>query len=189
MPDVIIRGNKIDFVESASNLGVHITVIVEKVYGILRNLWDVIDTTPFTIHMQLARTFLVPVLLHGSEIFANCDTDDRRKVNLAYIIIARYAFIKGRRDHISQFSYRIFEINFDNLLNNKCLILLSLWNGRIRFARSNRGKKIIQYRHRTVLLQLQFFIHTISLWNTLPKYIQNIDNATKFKKKLYKLFK
>ena len=53
---------------------------------------------------------------------------------------------------------------------------------RIRFARSNRGKKIIQYRHRTLLSQRQFFIYTTNLWNTLPNYIQNIGNATKFKK-------
>ena len=100
-------------------------IIVEKVYGMLRNLWAVIDSTPFVIRMQLAKTFLIPVLLYGSEIFANCYTDDRRKLNLAYNNIARYVFIKGRRDHISQFSYSLFEINFDNLLNIKCLILLN----------------------------------------------------------------
>ena len=75
-----------------------------KVYGMIRNLWLVIDSTPFTIRMQLAKTFLIPVLLYGSENFANCDTDDRRKPNLAYNNIARYVFIKGRRDHMSQFS-------------------------------------------------------------------------------------
>ena len=77
---------------------------MEKVYGVLRNLWAVIDSTPFAIWMQLAKTFLIPVL--------------------AYNNIARYVFIKGRRDHISQFYYRIFEVNFDNQLNIKCLILL-----------------------------------------------------------------
>ena len=81
----------------------------------LRNLWAITDSTPFTIRMQLAKTFLIPVLLYESEIFANCDTDDKRKLNLAYNNIARYVFINGRRGHISQFSYRIFEINFDNL--------------------------------------------------------------------------
>ena len=86
-----------------------------KVYGMLRNLWAVIHSAPFAIRMQLAKTFLIPVLLYGSEIFANCDTNDRRKLNLTYNNIARYVFIKGHRDHISQFSYRIFEINFDNL--------------------------------------------------------------------------
>ena len=105
-----------------------------------------------------AKTFLIPVLLYGSEIFANCDIDNRRKLNLSYNNIARYVFIKGRRNHISQFSYRIFEINFDNLLNIKCLILLHkiitlkqpmYLLRRIKFARSNRGKKITKYRLRT----------------------------------------
>ena len=66
--NIIIRGNKIDFVESASNLGDifngrltwsnHINVIVGKVYGMLRNLWAVIDVTPFVIRMQLTKTFI-----------------------------------------------------------------------------------------------------------------------------------
>ena len=84
MPDIIIRGNKIDFVETASNLGVifngwltwsnHINVIVGKVYGMLRNLWTVMNSTPFTIHMQLAKTFLIPVLLCGSEMIGGNST-------------------------------------------------------------------------------------------------------------------
>ena len=120
-----------------------------KVYDMLRNLWAVIDSTPFAIRIRLTKTFLIPVLLYGSEIFTNCDTDDRRKLNLIYII-------KGCLDHISQFSYRIFENNFYNLLNIKCLTLLYkiitleqpiyLFR-RIRFATSKRGRKMIQYRH------------------------------------------
>ena len=135
-----------------------------------RNLWAV------TIRMQLAKPFLIPVLSYGSEIFTNCDTDDRRKLNLAYYNIARYVFIKGRRGHISQFSYRIFEINFDNLLNIKWLILLHkiitqeqtiYLFPRIRLTRSNRGKKIIQYRLRTLLSQRQFFaIHYLIIFRT-----------------------
>ena len=137
-----------------------------------RNLWTVIDSTPFTIRMQLSKTFSIPVLLYGFEIFANCDTYDRRKLNLAYNNIARYVFIKGRRDHISQFSYRIFEIKFDNLLNIKCLILLhkimtleqpiNLFH-RIRFFRSNPGKKIIQQTQ-------DYFCHNGSSLFTSPVF-------------------
>ena len=86
VPDIIITGNKIDFVESASNLGIVfngrltwyniIYVIVDKVYGMLRNLWAIIYSSPFAIRMQLGKTFSIPILLYGSEIFANCDTDD-----------------------------------------------------------------------------------------------------------------
>ena len=67
----------------------------------LRNLWAVVDSTPFVIRMQLAKTFLIPVLLYGFEIFANCDTDDRLKLNLAYNNIARYVFIKRWQDNTS----------------------------------------------------------------------------------------
>ena len=98
------------FVESATDLGIifngrltrsnYINVIVGRVYGMLRNLWTVTDSTPFTIRMELAKTYLIPVLLYGSEIFANCDTDDRRKLNLAYNNTARYEFNKGCRDNI-----------------------------------------------------------------------------------------
>ena len=51
------------------------------------------DSTPFTIPIQLPKTFLIPVLLYQSEIFANWDTHDRRKLNLAYNNIARYVYI------------------------------------------------------------------------------------------------
>ena len=65
----------------------HINVTVGKVYGMLRNLWTVIDSTPFAMRMQLAKTFLIPVFLYGSEIFANCETDDRRKLNYIRIFL------------------------------------------------------------------------------------------------------
>ena len=42
----------------------------------------VINVTTFAIRMQLAKAYLIPVLLYESEIFANCVTDDRRKLNL-----------------------------------------------------------------------------------------------------------
>ena len=48
-----------------------ISVIGGKVYSVLRNLWAVIDSTAFTIRMQLAKACLIPVLLYGCEIFAH----------------------------------------------------------------------------------------------------------------------
>ena len=59
MSDIIIRGNKIDFVELTSNLSVifncrlkwsnHVNVIVGKVNGMLRKLWTVVDSTPLDL--------------------------------------------------------------------------------------------------------------------------------------------
>ena len=71
-----------------------------------RNLWAIIDSTPIAVRMQLARTYLIAVLLYGCEIFANCDSHDKRKLNLAYKNIARYVFLKGSRDDISHLANR-----------------------------------------------------------------------------------
>ena len=146
-----IKRNKIDYVESATNLGIvfndrfswssHTSVIV----GMLRNLWTVIDSTPFAIRKQLDKTYLIPVLLYGCEIFANCDSHDNRKLNLAYNNVARYVFLKARREHISHLAYQIFGVKFENILKIKwCLILFhkivnmrqAEYIGRIKPARS-----------------------------------------------------
>ena len=119
----------------------------------LRNLWTVINSTHFVISMQIARTYLIPVLLYKCEIFVNCDCDDSRKLNLAFNNIAKYVFHKRRCDHISQLAYQILSIKFDNLLKIKCLILLHKTINtdqskylfcRIKFAIFYRGKNIIQ---------------------------------------------
>ena len=81
-PDIFIRGNKIDFVKSTSNLDIifkdrltwsnHINVILGKVYGLFRKLYVVIDSTPFDICMQ---TFLIPALLSVYQKFSQTVID------------------------------------------------------------------------------------------------------------------
>ena len=153
----------------------------------LRNLWIVIDSIPLVIRMQLGRTYLIPVLLYGCKIFANCDCDDNRELKLAFNNIARYVFHKGHRDHISHLAYQILSIKLDNLLivsrniRNTNFVLLNLLDP--------TGVKIfIRQRFKILLSQRQFFIPTTRLWNSLPNYIQNLGNVNAFIKGLFKLF-
>ena len=73
-----------------------------------------------------------------------------------------------------------------DLLKIKALILLhkviytpepSYLFNRIQFARSNRGKHIIQLKHRTLISKWQCFTTTIRLWNSLPNPLQITENA------------
>ena len=100
------------------------------------------------------------------EIFTNCYNYDNRQFNLAYNNIARYVFLKDRREHSSHFAYQIFSKKFNNFLKIKGLIIFhKIINtgqpeyllGRIKIARSFRGINIIQQRYRTLLSQRQFF--------------------------------
>lgn len=205
--EIKINNTVIGLVESSSNLGVtfnsqlswtnHINIVVGKVYGMLRNLWTVQESTPFEIRMLLAKSYLIPVLLYGCEIYSCCDSADFNKLNVAYNNIARYIYRKPSRAHISAFSYQIFNMNFENLLKFKRLILLHkivytkepnyLYNI-LTFGRSPRGKKIIQKKFKTEISKKQFFVNGIRLWNELPKTVQIISNANKFKKELIRIF-
>lgn len=202
-----INTDIIEFVDSSKNLGVifnnkltwsnHINSVVGRIYGMLRNLWAVKYSTPLKIRMLLAKTYLIPVLLYGCEIYANCDSTDSRKLKVAYNNIARYIYNKSNRVSISAYSYQINQMNFDNLLKFRNLIFLHkiitskqpiyLYT-RIKFARSTRGRKLLQHRFKTLLSQRQFYIYATSLWNLLPNQIQIISNANKFRTELLKYF-
>lgn len=203
-----INNTIIKFVQSYKNLGVifndeltwttHINSTSGKVHGMLRNLWAVQTSTPLQIRMLLAKTYLIPTLLYGCEIFQYCNNADLKKLNVTYNNIARYVFKKKRYDRISEYSYQLFNTTFVNYLRYKSLSFLHkiifskepnyLFN-KLKFTRSTRGKKIIQIKFKSARSERQFFIPTVRLWNTLPSRIQTISNANHFKKELLNVLK
>lgn len=84
--EIKINNDIIEFVSSSKNLGVvfnnrlnwsnHISIVVGRIYGMLRNLWAVKYYTPLEIGKLLAKTYLLPVPLYGCEIYANCSSSD-----------------------------------------------------------------------------------------------------------------
>ncbi|XP_059221580.1 uncharacterized protein LOC131996145 [Stomoxys calcitrans] len=188
LPPIHINNSVIEFVLNATNLGVifnerlnwtnHIQRNIAKTYDMLRNLRAVQNSTPLNIRMLLAKTYLVPVLLYGCELFANCNSADKRLLTVAYNSIARYIFQKSRRERISSYScitflHKIIYTREPSYLYTK-----------LQFARSNRGRKIIQLRYRKTKSEYQFLINTIRLWNNLPTTLQIVSNASRFKKDL-----
>jgi len=156
----------------------------------LRQLWCSKEHTPLKIRLLLSKTYLIPTLLYGAEIFANCDSTCRNKLNVLFNNIARYIYNRRRTDSISEFSKSIFGLSFDNLLKLRTLTTLhkvintrepDYIYRRIRFLRSARHNKIVIPRHSALLSERQFFVFSARLWNSLPQQIVRIDNAKLFK--------
>ena len=63
-----------------------------KSYGILRTLWPLQRILPFKIKMLIAKSYLIPVLLYGNELFSSCDSECKRKLNVLYNDIVRFVF-------------------------------------------------------------------------------------------------
>lgn len=206
-PEVVLNNQLIEIVQTTKNLGIifnnnltwsdHINTAVGKTYGMLRVLWKTQYFTPVGIRLLLAKTYILPILLYGCEIFSSCDRLSYNKLEKAYNAILRYVFGLKKYDHITPFSKKIYGITFSDLLKIRTLTLLHkiintreplyLYN-RILFTRSLRSNDLIQFRHRTLTSEWQFFINSIRLWNLLPSNIQFISNAMHFKKALLNFY-
>ena len=49
----------------------------------------------------IAKTYLIPYLLYGCELFGNSNSSSRRKLNVLFNNIATYVYNLGRYDHVS----------------------------------------------------------------------------------------
>ena len=202
-----IGSQNINFCDTAKNLGItfdrtlswnsHISSVVGKVYGMLRFLWSTQEFTPLSIRLLLSKTYLLPTLLYGCEIFANSSQASKHKLNVLFNNIARYIFKRHRHDHISEYSKKIFGYSFENLLNLRTLATLhkiifskepEYLYRHITLSQSSRNNKIIIPRHRTLLSERQFFVHSARLWNLLPISTTLIQSTHLFKKSVISSF-
>lgn len=152
---------------------------------------------PIKIRLQLAKSYVVPTLLYGAELFAGCNADSRKKLNTTFNNVARYVFGIRKYDRISHHVIKILKMPLNNYLNYKAIIFLhkiiytrepNYLFQKLTFSRSNRGNNLNQIIHRRQLSERQFFIRTIRLWNLLPNEIQTIRHAIKFKKSVFEYY-
>lgn len=205
--DVLINGQKIPFVNTAKNLGIvfnnnltwcsHINSLVSQTYAKLRTLWATQSFTPPNIRLLLAKTYVLPGLLYGSELFASCDSTSRRRLNVIFNNTVRYVFGLRRYSSISSFSSKIYGVSFDSLMKIRVILFTHkvIYTGKpnyifskLQFARSNRGRKLILPIHHTLVSEWQYFVNAVRLWNLLPPNLQLLSNVTQFKKHLFSFF-
>lgn len=202
-PPVILNNAPITYVDTAKNLGMvfnrtltwnnHINTVVGKTYGILRTMWVTQSYTPIRMRMMLAKTLVIPTLIYGCEIYSNCDSVSKRRLNVAFNSLIRYIFGLRRYDRVSNLSKSLLGMTFDNFLRFRTLTLLSniLLNHQppylyeeIRMASSNRSRMLIHPRYASLTSERQFFVHATRLWNSLPRPLREIDDASRFKSKI-----
>ena len=153
--------------------------------------------TPIPIRMLLAKTYLLPTLIYGCELFASCDAVSRRRLNVTFNNIARYVFGIKRNSSISHYVKQIYNITFDNLMKCRVLLLfhrivynrqpLYLYQ-KIKFSRSSRGKKINFIKYSKAASEQHLFINSNRLWSQLSSQLQLISNASQFKTAIFKHF-
>ena len=206
-PKCKINNSFIKKVDTTKNLGIifnstltwsdHINQAVGRVYSMLRSLWISQYYTPVNIRILLAKTYLLPTLLFGSEIFASADYISQQKMNILFNNINRYIYGIGKFEHVSHVSKKLLNISFYKYLKLKTLMFLfkliqtkepKYLYEKIIFSRSCRHNQIISFKHKILVSERQFFINASRLWNSLPYNFHFETRATHFKKQLLEHF-
>lgn len=204
---IVLNNEEIQVADKAKNLGIvfnstltwndHITTVTGMTFGMLRSLYKTQLYTPQHIRILLAKTYLMPKLLYGCELFGNCDYRSNRRLNVAYNAIVRYVYKLGRFDSISAYSKKLYGVCLNTLIQIRTLIFFhkiiytkepSYLYNKIRFGRSNRGIVVVPVARRYQVSERQFFVNSIRLWNSLPATIQRTSNADMFKKSILNRF-
>lgn len=205
--DIKLKDVKITLADTVRNLGVtfnrhlnwnsHINIVTGQVYNRLRVLWSAQWFTPISIRVLLAKTYLIPSLLYGCELYANCDLESKRKLNKTFNNIARYVYGLKRRESTSLHVRRLINMSIDNLLKYRTLCLLhriiinkdpKYLYDKLFFSTSRRHLNIRPLAHTSLTSERQFFIYAVRAWNSLPHNIQRIANATRFGSELKQLY-
>ncbi|XP_075152138.1 uncharacterized protein LOC142226129 [Haematobia irritans] len=210
--DIDLRGHQVKIgsqiivqVSKAKNLGIifnktltwndQVVAATGKVLRMLRTLYKTQNFTPLHIRSLLAKSYLMPVLLYGSELFTKCDARSKHRLDVAYKAILRHVYGLRRFESCSEYRKHLYGIGFEDYLNNKSLLLMhkiiytktpEYIYSKLKFGRTNRRLLIIPMRHQLLVSEWQFFLNTSSLWNSLPAQIQNLSNAIQFKTALLK---
>ena len=201
--NIELDNDKIELVDKVRNLGVifnekltwsdHINMKIGQVYNMLRSLWMTQSFTPLNIRLQLAKTYLIPCLLYGCEIFVNPDSRTMTALQRLLNNIARYIFNKKKFDHISLYTNKIFGMTIRNVMNFRALILLhKIINSRepnylykrITFCHSVRMRSLKHFRFKYSVSEQQFFVYSVRLLNSLPNSLRTEVNGSWFRNKL-----
>ncbi|XP_075162651.1 uncharacterized protein LOC142235284 [Haematobia irritans] len=126
---VLLRGQAIEVVNRSKNLGIifnnnlswsdHISSAAGKVFGMLRTLYHSQSFTPIHIRILLAKSYLLPILLYGCELFSKCDAKSKQRLESVYKAIIRYVFGLKRYDSSSSFINSLYGFPLLDLLKVK----------------------------------------------------------------------
>lgn len=206
-PVIVINGNVIEYVQSATSLGYTIQSSLDwdpfvqqqcgKVYGKLRS--QQLQTYFLSTEMKLSlfKTLILPHFLTCDFLIMQISAIAFNRLKIALNACVRYVFNLSRFSHVSHLQNKLIGCSFENfsklrccqlvfmLTNNKCPDYL--YNKLSQF-RSERSKKFIIHRHHTAKYSKSFFVRGVCYWNTLPNELTLISSGAVFKRKCIEHF-
>lgn len=197
---IFLNGSEIPYIQKAKSLGFildetlswenHISLIISRVWFILRKLYLVKDLLPTQLKIKLIRSLVMPHFLYGAELYSGTSMGNLHRLKLCFNSCIRFIYSLRLRDHISPLSNNFLGSSFYTFLNLRILILLfktiklqlpTYLYEKLVFTSSVRVRHLIIPLHSTTVMEKSFLIRASRLWNSLPSSIRNASSVSIFK--------
>lgn len=201
-PTIMIDGNRISYVNSATSLGYVIQSNLEwdkfvlqqcgKIYGKLRSLQLTASLLPTNTKIKLFKTLVLPYFIACDFLLMQVSADTLNRVRVALNACVRYVFKLSRFSHVSHLQPRLLGCSFENFCKLRCCQLVfklasikkpEYLYTKLNCLRSARSKKFAIPRHHTTKFGNSFFVRGVSTWNSLPNDLTLINTGAVFRKK------
>ena len=99
----------------------HVNSAVQKIYLVLRNLWQIASFLHPELKIKLVKIFIIPFIIYRSNVYGSPDSSSTKNLQLAINNCAWFVYNIRNYDNISQYSLNIL----DSSLNTRNVLLIT----------------------------------------------------------------
>lgn len=124
LPNLTFNNSILPYKTSVKNLGLifstdlrwreHVNMVSSSVFGILSRLWACTKFLPTEIRRRLVVSLIVPRFTYCASIYAGTYRGSWDRLNNVFNACARYIYRKTKREHISEFTFKILNSTLEN---------------------------------------------------------------------------
>lgn len=201
VPRILIGDDPVVFVDKAISLGYtieksfkwdkYVLGQVGKIYGVLRTLYSKANVLNVDIKLKLFKSFILPYFLSCDFVFSGVTSCTQQRLRVALNSCIRFVYSLNRFDHVSHLQCSLLGNSFTGFYKARvCIIMHKLiltkcpkyLHAKMRPLRSNRSRNFSIPVHSTSQYASTFFVRGVSLWNTLPNFLKEMNSILVFKK-------
>lgn len=200
IPNVILDGKSVPFADSVTDLGFTLTRnlswnedatnVAAKIFGGLRSLWSHQRNLPLKTRVNLVKTLLMPHFCYGSVVYAKLSVAAEKTLQRAFNACIRFVSGLRRYEGTSEHQNVILGCGLHQYMEYRtCLFMFKLLQSgqpdyllrHLKRGMSSRTGNIVIPFHKTSNMGSSFFVHGVSVWNSLPLDIRDRRSIWSFK--------
>lgn len=205
-PPLVMSGERIEFFESANNLGIifnsnldwssHINAQVGKVYGTLKKLNLITKNFDIATKLKLFKTLIYPHFIYGDFVLSNASVAALDRLRVALNACVRYVYNLSRYDSVTNYQSNLLGCPFSQFIKFRSSVTLFriihskkpnyLFTKLVPF-RNPRTNNFIIPNHSSAYYNGSLFARGVSTWNSLPTNLKSCRNIPCFKRQLLNL--